>query len=214
MASFPSATVDARRPTCHADPMQIIPPPDPIASEATRAAWKRYRNRQAPLPDLINAGPPLDRDRHWGKHLTAYQADGIFTLQAICLLLGFAMLFQILVQNWEIAAVLMAIVGCNLLAAHYARQAECPHLFARILCAIYFGVVRSIHTGRVLRREVRTPALIFFGFLIFFALRIRSPIGHDRPALIDWRRLDRSANWDYLRENNFFREPPAAAESP
>ena len=34
------------------------------------------------------------------------------------------------------------------------------------------------------------------------------------PRSLFWRYLDRSATWDYLRENNFFREPSAAAESP
>lgn len=165
-------------------------------------------------PSSSFARPTPDRDRNWGEHFPVYQADGRLTLQALCVPLGFALLFQILVQNWEIAAVLMALIDFNLLAAHYARRAEYPHGFARILCAVYFASIRSARTGRPLRRYVRVPLLFFFGFLIFFGLRIRFPIGHGRPPLVDWRRLNRSANWDYLRENNFFREPPAATESP
>ena len=165
-------------------------------------------------PSISFTRPIPDRDRNWGEHFPVYQADGRLTLQAISLLLGFALLFQILVQNWEIAAVLMALIDFNLLAAHYARRAESPHRFARILCAIYFGAVRSARTGRVLRRHARLPTLCILGVLIFFAPRIRFPIGHDRPPLVDWRRLYQNTNWDYLRENNFFREPPAAAESP
>ena len=52
--------------------------------------------------------PIPDRDRNWGEHFPAYRADGRFALQAMCLPLGFALLCQVLVQNWEIAAVLMA----------------------------------------------------------------------------------------------------------
>lgn len=173
------------------------------------------------MPSFLRRPPSVSfarqipgRDRNWGERFPAYQAYGRFALQAMCIPLGLAILFQILVQNWEIAAILMAVVDFNLLAAHYARQAESPHRFAQILCAVYFGAVRSARTGRVLRRHARLPTLFFLGFLIFFAPRIRFPIGHDRPPLIDWRRLYPDTNWHYLRENNFFREPPAPVESP
>ena len=165
-------------------------------------------------PTTSFARPIADRDRNWGAHYPAYRAEGGLLLQALCLPLGFALIFQILVQNWEIAAVLLALIDFNLLAAHYARRAECPHRFARILCAVYFGAVRSARTGRVLRRHVRLPTLFFLGFLIFFAPRIRFPLGHDRPPLVDWRRLYQDTNWDYLRENNFFRDPPPPAAPP
>ena len=154
------------------------------------------------------------RDRNWGEHFPAYRADGCLALQAMCVPLGFALIFQILVQNWEIAAVYAALVDLTLLAAHYARRAECPHRFARILCAVYFSTVRNSSTRRAVRRYVRLSVLAFFGFLVFFALRIRFPVGHDRPPFIDWRRLYDDTNWDYLRENHFFREPPPDAPPP
>ena len=162
-----------------------------------------------------SSAPPIPgQDRNWGEHFPAYQADGRFTLQAMCIPLGFALLFQILVQNWEIAAVLMALIDFTLLAAQYARRAECPHRFARILCAVYFSTVRSARTGHPLRRYARVPVLFFLGFLIFFAPRIRFAIGHDRPPLVDWRRLYSDTYWDYLRENNFFRDPPPPVPPP
>ncbi|MGD9611387.1 MAG: hypothetical protein AB7V22_00620 [Kiritimatiellia bacterium] len=167
--------------------------------------------RRLPSPRAISAP---DRDRNWGRHLPAYRAEDLALLQALTIPLGFCVLMQILVQNWEIAAALMAFVDFNLLAAHDARQAEAPHRFARILCAIYFAAARHAATRRAVRRHVRLPVLFFFGFLLFFGLRIRFPLGHDRPSLVDWRRLYPSANWDYLRENNFFRGPPPAEKSP
>ena len=167
--------------------------------------------RRLPSRPAISAP---DRDRNWGEHFPAYRAEGITLLQAFTLPLGFCILMQILVQNWEIAAGLMAFVDFNLLAAHYARQAEAPHRFARILCAIYFATARNAATRRAVRRHVRLPVLFFFGFLLFFGLRIRFPIGHARPPLVDWRRLYPNTNWDYLRENRFFREPPPPSPSP
>ena len=157
---------------------------------------------------------PPGRDRHWGESFPAYAVEGRGVLRAMACLLGICIAFQILVQNWEIAAVLAALVDLNLLAAHYARRAESPHRFARILCAVYFATVRNSSTRRAVRRYVRLPVLAFFGFLVFFALRIRFPVGHDRPTLVDWRRLYGDTNWDYLRENHFFREPPPAAIPP
>ena len=158
--------------------------------------------------------PIPDRDRNWGEHFPAYRADGRFALQAMCLPLGFALIFQILVQNWEIAAVLLALIDFTLLAAHYARRADCPHRFARILCAVYFATARNSATRRAVRRHVRLPVLFILGFLLFFAPRIRLPLGHDRPPLVDWRRLYGNTNWDYLREHHFFREPPPDLKPP
>ena len=154
------------------------------------------------------------RDRNWGESVPAYAVEGRGYLEGISVLLGLCIFYSILVQNWEIAAVLMALIDFNLLAAHYARRAESPHRFARILCAIYFGAVRSARTGRVLRRHARLPTLFILGLLIFFAPRIRFPIGHDRPPLVDWRRLYGNTNWDYLREHHFFREPPPDLKPP
>ena len=159
--------------------------------------------------------PPIPgRDRNWGEHFPAYRAYGLPLLSGISFLLGIAILFQILVQNWEIAAILMAFIDGNLLAAQYARQVECPHRFARILCAVYFATVRSARTGRAIRRQLRLPILFFFGFLMFFALRLRFAVGHDRPPLVDPRCLYVNTYWDYLRENNFFREPPPPVPPP
>ena len=71
--------------------------------------------RRLPSTSAISAP---DRDRNWGKHLPAYRAEGLSLLQAFTIPLGFCNLMQILVQNWEIAAGLMAFVDFNLLAAH------------------------------------------------------------------------------------------------
>ena len=176
--------------------------------------WRQIRNRQAPLPRFGNSGLSADRDRYLGQHVPAYRAEGIGVLQAFSIPLGLGILFQILVQNWEIAVIFTALMTLNLLAAHGARRAECPNRPAWILCAIYFSTIRSSRTGRARRRSVRLPVLFFFGFLLFFSLRIRFPVGHGRPPLVDFRRLYTDTNWDYLRENHFFREPPPTAIPP
>ena len=181
-------------------PMPIRPPSGPSAAATRRAP---------------STTPALDaRDRHLGEHLPSYVVENSFLLAGASFLLGVCVLFQILVQNWEIAAGFSALIVLNLLAVRYARRPECPHLPARILCAIGYVTLRSPATRRVIRRHVRLPLLFAYGILLYFALRLRFPIGHDRPPLVDWRRLYQNTNWDYLRENNFFREPPAAAESP
>ena len=154
------------------------------------------------------------RDRHWGESFPAYAVQGRGYLEGISVLLGLCILFSILVQNWEIAAVYAAFVDLTLLAAYYARRADGPHRFARILCAVYFSTARNSATRRAVRRHVRLPVLFFFGFLLFFSLRIRFPVGHDRPPLVDWHRLYGNTNWDYLRENHFFREPPPVPKPP
>ena len=154
------------------------------------------------------------RDRNWGESVPAYAVEGRGYLEGISVLLGLCIFYSILVQNWEIAAVYAALIDLTLLAAYYARKADCPHRFARILCAIYFSTARNSKTRRAVRRYVRLPVLFFLGFLLFFAPRIRLPLGHDRPPLVDWRRLYVDTNWDYLRENNFFREPPPDAKPP
>ena len=154
------------------------------------------------------------RDRNWGESVPAYAVEGRGYLEGISGLLGLCIFYSILVQNWEIAAFYAALVDLTLLAAYYARRADCPHRFARILCAVYFSTARNSKTRRAVRRYVRLPVLFSLGFLLFFAPRIRFPIGHDRPPLVDWRRLYPSTNWDYLRENHFFREPPPAAIPP
>ena len=173
------------------------------------------------MPTLLRRRPPSApaypapaRDRNWGESFPAYAVEGRGYLEGLSVLLGLCIIFNILVQNWEIAACYAALVDLTLLAAYYARRADCPHRFARILCAVYFATARNSATRRAVRRHVRLPVLFILGFLLFFAPRIRLPLGHDRPPLVDWRRLYVDTNWDYLRENRFFREPPPAATPP
>ena len=165
-------------------------------------------------PPSAQAYPAPARDRNWGESFPAYAVEGRGYLEGMSILLGVCIIFSILVQNWEIAAVYAAFVDLTLLAAYYARQADGPHRFARILCAVYFSTARNSTTRRAVRRYVRLPMLFFLGFLLFFAPRIRFPIGHHRPPLVDWRRLYSNTHWNYLRENQFFREPPPSAQPP
>ena len=162
-----------------------------------------------------SAPPALDpRDRLLGQHVPAYVVENASLLVGFSLLLGVCVLFQILVQNWEIAAGFSALIAFNLLAVRYARRPECPHLAARILCAIGYATLRNPATRQVIRRHVRMPLLFAYGILLFFAIRLRVPVGHDRPPLIDPRRLNSNTHWDWLREHRFFLDPPPPPEPP
>ena len=181
-------------------PMPIRPPSGPSAAATRRAP---------------STTPALDaRDRHLGEHLPSYVVENSFLLAGASFLLGVCVLFQILVQNWEIAAGFSALIVLNLLAVRYARRPECPHLPARILCAIGYVTLRSPATRRVIRLHVRLPLLFAYGILLYFALRLRFPIGHDRPPLIDPRRLYSNTHWDWLREHRFFVDPPPPPAPP
>ena len=162
-----------------------------------------------------STAPALDaRDRHLGERVPAYVVENSFLLIALSFLLGICVLFQILVQNLEIAAAFSALIVFNLLAVRYARRPDCPHRPARILCAICYSTLRNPATRRVIRRHARLPLLFAYSVLLYFALRLRFPIGHDRPPLIDPRRLYSNTHWDWLREQHFFLDPPPLDPSP
>lgn len=195
--------------------MQVVPPPDPIATESTLAGWKRIRNRQIRMP----ASDSSERDRwrrSWrpiGDRLPAYVADGPFELQFFSLFFVLGAAHQIVRQNWEMVAIGAAIFLLNLLAGRYAKRAEPPHRFGRILCAIYFATVRDSATRRPVRRRLRLSVLFALAPLLLFSLWPLS-FGHDRPPLVDPRIFSRSGHWDYLREHHFFRDPPPSAQPP
>ena len=165
-----------------------------------------------PLP--LRPHLPGNFDRHLGEHVRAYSVEGRDFLLGISIALGIALPSQILIQNWEIAAVFLILICLNLLAARYARQAECPHILARILCAIFFHTLRNSVTRCAVRRYPRYSVLFFFGALLILALRSPFFMGHDRPPFVDPRIFSRSEFWGYLRENNFFRSPPPPENHP
>lgn len=192
--------------------MQVIPPPDPIATESTLAAWKRVRNRQLRLPEIDSSKDDRWR-RNWrpiGEHVPVYAANGPFELQFFSLFFVLGAGLQIVAQNWEMVAIIAAIILLNLLAARYAKRTEPPHRFGRILCAIYFATVRDSATRRPVRRRLRLSVLFAIAPVMFFSLWPIS-FGHDRPPLVDPRIFSRSGHWDYLREHHFFRDPPPPA---
>ncbi len=193
--------------------MQVIPPPDPIATSSTLAAWKRIRNRQFRMPELDHSehNSWTNRDRHLDEHLAAYRPEGVFELQFISFFLGLYGAYLCLMRAWECAAFIGLLVLLNVLAAHYARRPACPHRAARILCAVYFSSVHHPETRHVTRRNLRLlvwPALLV---AIFLAMAVYGARGRPRTPMVDPRIFDRSGYWDYLRENNFFRDPPAPA---
>ena len=156
---------------------------------------------------------PRNLDRHLGEHVPAYAVEGQDFFLVLFIVLGISFGFQILMKNWEIASVLLILICLNLLAAHYARRAECPHVLARILCAIYFNTLRNSVTRCAVRRYPRYFVLFFFGALLLLSLRSPFFMGHHRKPYVDPRIFSRYEFWDYLRENNFFRDPPPPPES-
>jgi hypothetical protein len=194
--------------------MRITSPPDPIASDATRVTWRNCRYQRPPLPQLDTGGSPPNRDRNFGLRVPAFRADERVILQAFSLPISFCLLIHGLMQNWELVAFCVVLLTLNLLAAHYARREKAPHRFARVLTRVYFSTIRHPATGQAVRRHVRLPLLALLALLMFFSLRLRFPLGHDRPPLIDPRRLNNHSNWEYLRENHFFRPSPPPDPSP
>ena len=193
--------------------MQVIPPPDPIATPSTLATWKLIRNRQYRLPEIDHSEHDqwVNRDRNLEKHLAAYKAEDIVELHAISLLIGLYGTYLCLMRAWEVAAFIGLLVLLNSLAAHYARRPVCPHRAARILCTVYFSSFRHPETRHVARRQLRLiiwPALLV---AIFLAMQAYGAWGKPRPPMVNPRVFDRSGYWDYLRENNFFRDPPPPA---
>ena len=194
--------------------MRITSPPDPIASDATQRAWREARNNRPPLPRTAHSASTPCRDRNFGHRFAAYRADERAVLQTFSFSISLCLLIHGLMQNWELVAFFAALLTLNLLAAHYARQAKASHRFARVLTRIYFSTIRHPATGQAVRRYVRLPLLAFLALLMFSSLRLRIPLGHDRPPLIDPRRLSNHSNWEYLRENHFFRPSPPPDPSP
>ena len=195
--------------------MQIVPPPDPIATPETLAQQNRRRNRQVQMPESSHSAPlPTNRDRHLGEHLPASRAEDREVLQLVSVFMGMVGAFLCLMRAWECAVFVAALIGLNLLAAHYARQAVCPHRFARILCAVYFSSIRKPKTQQVIRRYLRLFFLQALAIVVLVAVGTYQRIGKPRPPMVDLRMFSRHAFWDYLRENDFFRDPPPPPTKP
>jgi|GEM_PF-3658307 pimeloyl-ACP methyl ester carboxylesterase len=195
--------------------MQIVPPPDPIATPETLAQQQQRRNGQIRLPESGQSAPlPSNRDRHLGEHLPAYRAEDRDVLHLVSVSMGMAVAFLCLMRAWECAVFVAALIALNLLAAHYSRQAICPHLFARIVCAVYFSSIRNPKTHQVHRRFLRLFFLPALAAVVLLAVGTYYRIGKPRPPMVDPRWFSRHAFWDVLRENNFFRDPPPPPANP
>ena len=195
--------------------MQIVPPPDPIATPETLAQQKQRRNGQIRLPESGHSAPlPSSHDRHLGEHLPAYRAEDREVLHLVSVFMGMAAAFLCLMRAWECAAFVAALIALNLLAAHYSRQAIGPHRFARFLCAVYFSSIRNPKTHQVHRRFLRLFFLPTLAAVVILAVGTYYRIGKPRPPMVDPRWFSRHAFWDVLRENNFFRDPPPPPAKP
>lgn len=195
--------------------MQIVPPPDPIATPETLAQQQQRRNGQIQLPESGQSAPlPSNRDRHLGEHLPAYRAEDREVLHLVSVFMGMTVAFLCLMRAWECAVFVAALIALNLLAAHYSRQAICPHRFARFLCAVYFSSVRNSKTRQVCRRYLRQLFLPALAAVVILAVGTYYRIGNPRPPMVDPRWFSRHAFWDVLRENNFFRDPPPPPTNP
>ena len=195
--------------------MQIVPPPDPIATPETLAQQKQRRNGQLRLPESGQSTPlPSNRDRHLGEHLPAYREEDREVLHLVSVFMGVAAAFLCLMRAWECAGFVAALIALNLLAAHYSQRAACPHLFARIVCTVYFSSIRNPKTQQVCRRYLRLFFLPALAAVVILAVGTYYRIGNPRPPMVDPRWFSRHAFWDVLRENNFFRDPPPPPANP
>lgn len=192
--------------------MQVSSSPDPIHEIANRG--QSFHSRYGPPLPSTNLSADYARSPYaerLGEHIPAYRTEGVFELRFISFFLGLYGAYLCLMRAWECAAFIGLLVLLNLLAAHYARRPACPHRAARILCAVYFSSVPHPETRQVTRRNLRLlvwPALLV---AIFLAMAVYGAWGKPRTPMVDPRIFDRSEYWDYLRENNFFRDPPAPA---
>lgn len=195
--------------------MQIVPPPDPIATPETLAQQKQRRNGQIRLPESGHSEPyPTNRDRHLGEHLPAYREEDREVLHLVSASMGMAVAFLCLMRAWECAGFVAALIALNLLAAHYSRRAACSHLFARIVCTVYFSSIRNPKTHQVHRRFLRLFFLPALAAVVLLVVGTYYRIGKPRPPMVDPRWFSRHAFWDVLRENNFFRDPPPPPTKP
>ena len=195
--------------------MQIVPPPDPIATPETLAQQQQRRNGQIRLPESGHSELyPSNRDRHLGEHLPTYRAEDREVLHLVSVFMGMAAAFLCLMRAWECAGFVAALIALNLLAAHYSQRAACPHLFARIVCVVYFSSIRKPKTQQVCRRYLRLFFLHALAAVVILAMGTYYRIGKPRPPMVDPRWFSRHAFWDVLRENNFFRDPPPPPTQP
>ena len=195
--------------------MQIVPPPDPIATPETLAQQQQRRNGQIRLPESGHSELyPSNRDRHLGEHLPTYRAEDREVLHLVSVFMGMAAAFLCLMRAWECAGFVAALIALNLLAAHYSQRAACPHLFARIVCVVYFSSIRKPKTQQVCRRYLRLFFLPALAAVVILAMGTYYRIGKPRPPMVDPRWFSRHAFWDVLRENNFFRDPPPPPTQP
>lgn len=195
--------------------MQIVPPPDPIATPETLAQQQQRRNGQIRLPESGHSELyPSNRDRHLGDHLPAYRAEDREVLHLVSVFMGMAVAFLCLMRAWECAGFVAALIALNLLAAHYSQRAACPHLFAQIVCVVYFSSIRNPKTHQVHRRFLRLIFLPTLAAVVILAVGTYYRIGKPRPPMVDPRWFSRDAFWDVLRENNFFRDPPPPPTKP
>jgi hypothetical protein len=196
--------------------MSFIPPPDPMGSASGQSDWQSTPGDCPPLPTVEHSEyfKQTKFARRIDEHIAPYAVEGIGELQVYAFLLFSILPVHILMQNWEVAAVLPLFIALNVLAAYYARKPECSSILGRFLCAVYFSTARSSSTHRPIIRTLRLP--ILFAGVILPLLSFAPIVHHDRPPLVDPRLINwRSGGyWDYLREHDYFRDPSPPAQTP
>ena len=192
--------------------MQILPPPDPLATDSNRSGWRNARNNRPPLPELDHTDlyRRTRNARHLDEHLPAFAVDGAEDLQAVSLFFAVTLIFHVLNQDWEIVAVIIGFIVVNSLVVFLARRPQISGRLPRLLCGIFFRTQRRTASRQPFRRSLRFGVL--FAALGFMALSFTPlAVRHHRPPLVDPRLLSRTGYLDYLREHNFFRDPPPSA---
>ena len=126
--------------------MQIVPPPDPMSSASGRGDWQATPSDRPPLPALVAPPSRALFARPLGRRLGTYALLGADELLAYSLFLFVFIPIHILLQNWEMAGLLLLIIALNLSAVRLARRPENPGRWARLCCAFYFATVRSSAT--------------------------------------------------------------------
>ena len=194
--------------------MPFIPPPDPISTGINQDNVRNARNNRPPMPTVDHSEfyRLTKFSRRIGEHVAPYAADGTEDLQAIAFIYSVVMLFHVVRQNWETVAAFLLIIVLNLLSSFLAQRPELTNRPARWLCGLHFRTLRDSAAGRPIRRFLGPTALFVLIGLIFLSF---TPAAnrHHRPPLVDPRMLSKSGCWDYLRENNYFRDPPPAAQT-
>jgi hypothetical protein len=196
--------------------MPFIPPPDPMGSASGRNDWQSTHGDRPSLPTVehVEYYKQTKFARRLDEHIAPYAVVGAGELQAYAFFLIAVIPIHVVMQNWEVATLLLLFIALNFMAAYHARKPECSSLWGRLLCAVYFSTTRSSVTHRPILRSLRLP--ILFAGVILPLFSFAPIIQHHRQPLVDPRLINwRSGEyWDYLREHDYFRISPPPAQTP